>query len=561
MKNAGKNGRKWIASLLVLVILLMMPGAAFADDVDASGDIVILYTSDVHCGIDKGFGYAGLQQIRDSLVAQGNTVLLVDDGDSIQGEPIGTMSRGESIIALMNQLKYDVAIPGNHEFDYGMNQFLHLTEQAEFPYISCNFNHEGELVFAPYIILEENGKRIAFVGVTTPETLTSSTPKYFKDDNGEYVYGFFQDGSGEALYQAVQDAVDSAREEGADYVYVLGHLGNEESCRPWTYADVISNTTGIDVLLDGHSHDTDQVTMKNKAGKDVIRSACGTKLAAVGYSRITPDGKISCGLYTWNNPESAPALLGIRNELSNAVDGEIRALDETLKKTVAETKVDLTIHDPTEVDNSGAPIRMVRRAETNLGDLCTDAFRDQGGAEIALLNGGAIRTGIEAGEITLGEILAVNPFGNNLCVIEVTGQQLLDALEWGSRAIPGEGGGFLQVSGLSYEINADVESSCKTDENGLFAEVEGARRVQNVLVNGEPINPKGTYSLAGTDYLLLNNGDGFTMFAGAELLQDRVKLDNQVLIDYITETLGGSIGEEYEDPYGQGRIVIIEEEA
>ena len=478
-----------------------------------------------------------------------------------QGQHLGVHGAlGDALIDLMNAMGYEVAIPGNHEFDYGMEQFLALTEKANFPYISCNFNHNGELVFDPYVIRELGGAKIAFVGVTTPETLRSSTPRYFQDENGEFVYGFLQDETGEAVYNAVQNAVDAARAEGADYVVVMGHLGNEEECRPWTYADVISNTNGIDVLLDGHSHDTDQVVMKNKDGEEVLRSACGTKLACVGYCRIAADGSVSTGLYTWNNPVAAPALLGIENEMSAAVAAATDVLSEKLQEVVASSIVDLTISDPVEVDANGRPIRMVRRAETNLGDLCADAYRFQSGADIAFVNGGGVRVNINAGDITLNDILKVHPFGNAMCVIEVTGQQILDALEWGARSVPSENGGFLQVSGLSYEIHSYIESPCLTDENTMFAGIEGERRVKNVLVAGEPIDPEAIYTLASHNYMLLDHGDGYTMFDGAPLLQDSVKLDNQVLIDYITENLGGVIGEEYEDLTGQGRIVIFEEQ-
>ncbi len=556
--------KKFLSLLLALLMVCsLVSGMAFADDeaaaVERSADIVILFTSDVHCGIDQGFGYAGLSEIYDHLVAQGNKVILVDDGDNIQGEPIGTMTKGEALVDLMNKVGYSVAIPGNHEFDYGMEQFLSLAKQAKFSYVSCNFNHEGELVFDPYVIRELDGMKVAFVGVTTPKTLTSSTPRYFQDENGEFVYGFFQDETGEGVYNAVQSAVDDARAEGADYVVVLGHMGNEEECHPWTYSDVISNVSGIDVFLDGHSHDTDQVVMKDKDGKEVIRAACGTKLSCIGWCRIDTEGKITTGLYTWNNNESAPALLGIANKTSAFVDKATSALEKKLKEVVASSEVLLTINDPEEVDANGKPIRMVRRAETNLGDLCADAYRIQSGADIAFVNGGGIRVSINAGKITLNDILKVHPFGNAMCVIEVTGQQILDALEWGARAVPGENGGFLQVSGLSYEIHSYIESPCKSDENSMFAGIEGERRVQNVLVDGKPIDPEATYTLASHDYMLLNNGDGYTMFDGAPLLQDRVKLDNQVLIDYITETLEGVIGEEYENLTGEGRIVIVEE--
>ena len=525
---------------------------------DPSGDIVILYTSDIHCGINQGFGYAGLQAIREYHLSQGDAVFLVDNGDNIQGEPVGTMSMGKLPLDLMNAMGYDVAIPGNHEFDYGMEQFLSLAESAEFPYVSCNFNREGERVFDSYVILEAGETKVAFVGVTTPKTLTSSTPRYFQDENGDFVYGFLQDMSGEKLYDAVQQAVDGARADGADYVIVLGHMGNIAESSPYTYADVISHITGIDAFLDGHSHDTEQVEMKDREGHSVLRSACGTKLANIGWCRIAADGKVTAGLYTWNNSVSLPTMLGLKNDMSLAVDRALATLNEELGTVVAKTSVDLTICDP-EPDANGNPVRMVRRAETNLGDLCADACRFQSGADIALVSGGGIRVNIPAGDITLNDILRVNPFGNEMCVLELTGEQILDALEWGAHSVPAEHGGFLQVSGLSYEVHSYIESSCTEDENRCFTGVAGERRVKNVLIGGEPIDPEGVYSVGGFDYLLLNQGDGYSMFKGAKILQDRVKLDNQVLIDYITENLGGVIGEEYEDPFGQGRITIIEE--
>ena len=545
---------------LILALAMLLGCVAYAqDDAQLSQDVVVLFTSDVHCGVDQGFGYAGLAAVRDSLEAAGNHVLLVDNGDAIQGEPIGTMTTGEAIIQLMNAVGYDIAIPGNHEFDYGMDRFLELTEKANFPYISANFNKEGELVFASYVMKDFDGVQIAFVGVTTPKTITSSTPKYFQDDEGNFVYGFMQDESGEKLYEAVQTAVDNAREEGADYVVAMGHMGNEAECSPWTYADVIANTTGIDAFLDGHSHDTDQVAMANKDGEDVLRAACGTKLAGIGYLRIAVDGSISTGLYTWNNDVALPELLGLENDISIAVDEAVAELDEKLGEVVAKTDVELTINDPVAAMEDGTPVRIIRNAETNLGDLCADAYRDQSGADIAFVNGGGIRVSIPAGDITLNDILSVHPFGNAMCVVEATGQQILDALEWGARSVPGENGGFLQVSGLTYEIHTYIESSAKADENTMFAGVEGEYRVKNVMVGGEPLDLEKTYTLASHNYMLKNGGDGFNMFMDCNLLQDEVMLDNQVLINYITGTLGGVVGEQYADPYGEGRIVGVAE--
>ena len=546
---------------LLLSLCLLLGCAAFAEEAAPAlkKNLVILFTSDAHCGIDQGWGYAGLYAVKESL-AKDNNVLLVDDGDAIQGEPIGTMTKGEAIIDIMNVMGYDVAIPGNHEFDYGMDGFLELTKKANFPYISCNFNKEGELVFQPYVIKEVDGVKIAFVGITTPTTLRTSTPKYFMNEDEEFIYGFLQDETGEALYAAVQKAVEDARAEGAQYVIAMAHLGNEAECMPWTYNDVISNTTGIDALLDGHSHDTDQVIMKNKDGKDVVRSACGTKLASIGAVTITTDGKISSELYTWGQKIAAPTLLSLDNPAAKAVEAAKALLNDKLGEVVAKSTVDLIIYDPVAVTEDGRPVRIIRQTETNLGDLCADAYLDQSsGADIALVNGGGIRVSINKGDITLNDILKVHPFGNSLTVIEATGQQVLDALEWSVHSAPGEFGGFDQVAGLTFEYDPTIPSPCKQDSNGFFAGVDETleRRVRNVLVAGEPLDAEKLYKVSSHDYQLLNKGDGYTMFEGAKVLQESVKLDNQVLIDYITGTLGGLVSEGYDNPYGQGRIVAV----
>ncbi|MBQ6514331.1 MAG: bifunctional metallophosphatase/5'-nucleotidase [Clostridia bacterium] len=553
---------KKLLALLLSLCMLLGCCAALAEETAGPAlakNLVILYTSDVHCGLDKGWGYAGLYAIKESMSAD-NYVLLVDDGDSIQGEPVGTMTTGEAIVDVMNTVGYDIAIPGNHEFDYGMKRFLELTQRANFPYISCNFNKEGELVFQPYIIKEFDGVKIAFIGVTTPLTPRSSTPKYFQDDQGNFIYGFLQDETGEALYSAVQKAADDARAEGANYVILISHLGNEEEVIPWRYNDVIENTTGIDVLLDGHSHDTDQVMVKNKDGQDVIRSAVGTKMANIGCLTIGTDGSITTQLLIWNCDTPAPKLLGLKNAASEAVSDATDLLNQVLKEVVAKSAVDLYFYDPTAVSEDGKPIRIIRRAETNLGDLCADAYRDQGGGtDIAFVNGGGIRVQLSAGDLTLNDILNVHPFGNSLTVIEVTGQQVLDALEWSVHSLPGEFGGFNQVSGITFEYDCTIESPVVSDDNGMFIKVDESkeRRVRNVLVGGEPLDPEKIYTLASHDYQLLDHGDGYTMFDGCKVLQESVKLDNQVLIDYITQTLGGVVSDGYEEPYGQGRIVSV----
>ena len=534
---------------------MVLAGCGTGNSTPAAKDIVILYTNDAHCGIEDGMGYQGLSAAKRALLAAGNKVLLVDNGDAVQGDTIGTLSKGEYIIDIMNKLGYDVATPGNHEFDYGMDQFNKLVEKADFEYISCNFvDKDGNPVLKPYVIKEADGVKIAFVGISTPKTITTSTPTYFQDGEGNYIFGFLQDETGEKLYTAVQNAVDAARKEGAKYVIAMAHLGIEADCQPWTSSDVIVNTSGIDALLDGHSHSTIAMELvKNKDGKEIPLSSTGTKLVNIG--KLT----ISDGVFTTELVSDYAA----KDDTTDVFVKSIQEKNEALVNTVvARTSVDLTTKH-----SDGT--RAIRNRETNLGDLCADAYRAVSGADIALVNGGGIRADIPAGDITYGQIIKVHPYGNALCVVEATGQEIIDALEWtarntmatfsdGENAI-GEMGGFLQVSGLKYTIDTTVKSSAKGDDKSMFVSVDGAYRVKNVKVlkNGKyvDIDPKATYTVASHNYMLKDSGDGINMFADNKLLQDSVMLDNQVLINYIKDSLGGVVPATYAAP--QGRITVI----
>ena len=538
---------------VLLVVSMLMTGLAFAEEATEveHQPVVVLYTNDVHCGIEDAIGYAGLAAYEKAYEKLGYEVILVDNGDAIQGGPIGTLSKGEYIIDIMNAVGYDIATIGNHEFDYGMDVFMSLREKAEFPYISANFcDLEGNTILDPYVIKELGGWKVAFVGASTPETFTKSTPTFFQDAEGNYIYSFCQGEDGANLYAAVQKAVDAARAEGAEIVIVMSHLGTDGSSVPYTSSDLIVNTTGINAVLDGHSHSVWEMELvQNAAGEDVILTSTGTKLNNVGSLVINVGDDQTPVLTTALHSESL-----FQDEEAEAFIATVKAqYEETLNQVVATTAVDLTTKDPATGE------RAVRTAETNLGDLCADAYRVVLGADVAFVNGGGVRADIPAGDITYGQILSVHPFGNMACLIEATGQQILDALEMSARALPDENGGFLQVSGLSYEINVSVPSSVVLDDENSFVEVSGERRVQNVLVDGAPIDPEATYTLASHNYMLKSGGDGMVMFKGDPILQDEVLIDNQVLINYIVDTLGGVVGEDYADPYGQGRITIIVE--
>ena len=560
--------KKVFACLLALVMLLglvAVPAAAKAEGEEAK-DIVILYTNDVHCGIADNIGYAGLARVKAAYEAAGKEVILVDNGDSVQGDVIGTLSKGEALVELMNEVGYDVAVPGNHEFDYGMDQFNKNVSLAKFQYVCCNFlNDNGEAVLKPYTIIEKGGKKIAFVGIDTPESFTKSTPTYFQDGEGNFIFSFCEGNKGQDLYDKVQETVDAARAEGADYVIALAHLGIDSQSSPWMSTEVITNTTGIDAMLDGHSHSViSGEAVKNKDGNDVILTSTGTKLANVGIFTITGEGKMSSMLLDADAIQfiSAVGVLTDDNGAGEAVTAAIAKNEELVNTVVAKTAVTLTTTDPVAVDEKGNAIRIVRNQETNLGDLCADAYRAMGNTDIAFVNGGGIRANIEEGDITYGQIIKVHPFGNALCTVEASGQEILDALEMSVASMPGESGGFLHVSGLKFTVDLNVESTVVKDEMKMFVEVAGDRRVKDVEVLQEdgtyaPLDPNKTYTLACHNYLLKDMGDGYTMFADNNFLSEDVMLDNQVLINYIVDVLGGTVGGEYVDPYGQGRITII----
>ena len=549
------------AAFMTFAVTLGIAAGSFSIEAMAQdNDIVILFTNDVHCAVDDNIGYAGLALYEQEMQRQTPYVTLVDAGDTVQGAPIGTLSEGGYIIDIMNKLGYDIAIPGNHEFDYKVPRLLELNDRLACKYISSNFINlkTGEPQFAPYKILDYGGTKVAYVGITTPESFTKSTPAYFQDENGNYIYSFCEDSTGQRLYAQVQSAVDAARAEGAQYVIAVSHLGLEGTTPIWTADAVIRNTNGINALIDGHSHENYKTTFPNKDGVQIIAAQTGTKLKSIGKMVIKPDGTITAEMV--DNVVSSklgPAAFVEGNTVKavdNTTDAFIKNIQsqysETLKQVIGSTKVELTVLDP----ETGK--RAIRSAETNLGDLTADGYRAITGADIAFSNGGGIRASIKAGDITYNDALTVFPFGNSACMIEAKGQQIKDALEMGARNLPQENGGFLQVSGLTYAVNTSVPSSVVTDDKGNFLRVNGAYRVSDIMVGGQPLDPNRTYKLASHNYMLLSGGDGMTMFSGCNVLLQDVAVDVDVLYNYINKNLGGVVGEDYANPRGQGRIVI-----
>lgn len=547
--------------IAALLILLLAVGFAFAKEKEKK-PIVVIYTNDVHCGYLDNNTYSGLAAVKTQYQAKygKENVVLVDNGDAIQGAAIGTVSYGQYIVDLMNAVGYDFAVFGNHEFDYTLPRLAEVIQRSHAQYLACNIKYKGPVGSnklwgsKPYKIVKFGDVKVAFIGVATPDSLTQSNPTYFTDSRGRYIYDF---ASGEDMYEVVQKYVDKVRRKGADYVIALTHLGLEAEASPNRSVDLIEHTNGIDVVLDGHSHSVvESVAFDNKDGRKVLYSQTGTKLQYIGVLTIDPENGTMKTELIQTKDRSAEI-----DKIVERIDSEYRA---AMKNVVAHSQVELPIRSP-------EGYRIVRNREAAIGDLCADAFRMVSGADIGFMNGGCIRDALHKGDITLEQIIALNPFGNKLCMVETTGQQILDALEHGSKATQkdshvgenavGESGGFLHVSGLKYTIDTSIPSSVVTDSKGMFVKVDGPRRVKNVVVGSNekgwtPIDPEKKYTLACHNYKLHSMGDGFTMFVNDKFLIDSALLDNQVLISYIRDFLNGQI---LESQYGkpQGRITVI----
>ena len=558
--------------------------AASACWVGDKSDVTILYTNDVHTYIDKQspkLTYAAIADLKQSYQNAGKDVLLVDAGDHVQGTAYGSMDEGASIIKLMNAAGYDVATPGNHEFDYGMDRAKAIMKEADFPYLSCNWvDLRTTLRVLPSVkVFVRGGRRIAFVGVTTPETFTKSTPAYFMDKaQRKYIYDIQGGEDGKKLYDAVQKAIDKAKLL-ADVVIGLGHLGVDPSSSPWTSEEVIAHTSGFDAFIDGHSH----TVMENKqvqdaSGKAVTLTQTGSYFANVGEMTIAADGTITTKLI--------PTHEGMDAGIAAMQTSWVNTVDDMLGEKIAVGDSDFYVTDP------ATGKRRIRSAETNLGDFVADGIYayfnevEKLHCDVAIMNGGGIRADVPAGDWTFKTCKQVSPFGNVACLMSVTGKQIQDALEFAAR-FAGEGGkengGFLQVAGATYEIHTDIPNTVQTDEKNVWiGSATGTPRVQNVKIYDKasgsylPLDPNKTYALAGMNYTLRNLGDGFAMFDGAELIKDYVSEDYLVMSTYAMIFDGADAAGlphlssansplaaypgyllNYEQPYGAGRITIL----
>lgn len=545
--------KRFIVSLLttLMSVSLVSCGKIEPEDEDTpkkeDKDISIIYTTDVHCGVDTNLGYAKVENYKKNL-EKTNYVALVDAGDYLQGEFIGAISKGEYIVEIMNEMKYDVVTLGNHEFDYGVDVLKDRLTQYQGDVVSCNFsyigNKENKLnMVIPYVIKEYGNRKVGFVGITTPKTLTTSDPKTFIED-GHVAYSFGAD-TVENFYSVVQNNIDQCKANGADYVIALSHLGSPDSFSPFSSIDVIEHTSGVTAFLDGHSHtDLPWTTKKNKDNVDTLLVDTGYKLNEFASLTISKEGTIT-------------------HEFINEYETKDQHIDEFVasinaKAEEAGSKVVANI----DIDLEGER-NFVRTREAQIGDLIADAYRYYGESDIALVNGGGIRDSLKKGDVTYEQMMNVHPFGNYLMKKKTTGAKIRDYLEFTSMKVtdvPRENqfGAFAQVSGLKYTIDTTIPSSVATTTSGEFVSVDGPRRVTDikVLENDTYVDLDDTkeYTIASHDFLLASGGDGANLFVNDEVIATPVLFDYEVLINYIVDVLHGQLASKYSKV--DNRIII-----
>ena len=584
---------------IVLGALSLLTLASCGNDVivinksDTREDIKILYTNDIHSYIanttkDKEGNEVAALRLNNiagyykKLKNDFKNVMLVDAGDEVQGAIYGAIDRGVDMINIMNNVGYDLACPGNHDFDYGMDAFKGFVQEANYPYISCNFKESnGKNVLDAYKIFEIGGAKIGFVGISTPSTITTSTPTFFQNSKGEFIYTFDGQYKKEDLYNSVQETVDEIKNK-VDYVIALGHLGVgiDEQKLGITSIDVINNTTGLDAFIDGHSHTLmEKKIVKSKDDKDVVLTQTGFYLeSGFGVMDITKDGNINTTLV--NNIEDKD------DNVKNLEDALIDKVNNQLGQKIATLDKNLYIMTP-----GNDRQRIVRARETNMGNIASDSIywyineSRKLDCDIAFVNGGGLRTGIDAGDVTYLSCKSVMPFGNQICLIKTKGINIKNAIEMGVNVVdgwndewnsPAENGGFIHAAGLKYDVDCNVPCHVKTDSSGMFVSVDGEYRVKNLMVYNkntkeyEPLDDNKEYLLGGINYLLRNQGNGLTMFNDSELVLDYIDEDYTVFAKYFmafdntkinnqNSPLKGYINYlyDYENPYGSNRINIL----
>ena len=531
-----KKSRVLTAVLAVCLAVTMMPMFSFAAETDGNAglndDITVIYSSDINGGVDTNIGLAGMAAYVNEMKTKSRYVELVDAGNALSGTVLASTSKGEYVVEALNAAGYSFAVPGVGEFSYGVDSLIgSLAKAADYQYISCNFTNTstGQTVFKPYKLVSYGNTKVAYVGISDPDIL-ARYEAYFKNSDGSYAYSFADGNNGKDLYASVQTAIDTAKAEGAQYVIAIGSLRDAED-QAYTAKSIIENTSGINAFINSNSGKAsagEQVKTKDDMYALLTSPGEGTK--NIGVLTLSAAGKtVSSQLI------SAYKLKDIKTK--DAIDALTKEYSGDLNEAFATTSSRLAA-------TNGSGVRIVESSETNLGDLAADAYRAVTGADIAFVEASEIKTDIAVGGMSYNDVIRALPGNKNISVAKVSGFDLMDALEMSARLYPNRNSGFLQVSGVTFDIQETIIPSVTVDGLGNFVSVDDDYRVTNVMVNGKELDLMGTYTVAGTNDLL-NGKTGYTMLTNGPLTKVNVSVDNQALTTFIINNLKGTVGGAY----------------
>ena len=546
--------RKALALLLSVVMSLsLLVSTAWAEDPmtqDLAGKTVILHTNDVHGAIQD---YAKVAALKADYEARGADVYLVDAGDFSQGSVYVSLHKGADAITMLNAVGYDFVTLGNHEFDYGAQQLADNLKKANFRILCSDvLDADGDPVANAAVTaeVEESGLKIGFFGLATPETKTKANPALIKG------LTFL---SGEALYKCAQEDIDWLKGQNVDVIICLTHLGVDKESQPNTSYDLYKNTTGIDFIIDGHSH---TVMTKGPNGEPI--QSTGTALANVGViiidnaTKKIEENKLVPIWHTEKKDDKSVTVYDYTKE-DAAVAAAAKAIMDPIDAAYGE------VFAKSAVDLNGAKAPGNRTEETNMGDLITDAMMwaiktkapsvDMTNA-VAITNGGGIRAAINKGDITKKDINTVLPFGNTLAVVYVKGSELLEALEASTYCTPEAVGGFPQFAGMEVELNIapKYDKNAKEYPGSEYFGPKSINRITIKSINGKAFDPNATYAVI-TNNFMAAGGDTYYAFAAAKEQFDTGLPLDEILMEYITTELNGVVGEQYAKP--QGRLTIV----
>ena len=530
--------KKVLSLLLVLAMMFSLGITAGAEEPaeDLSDSIIILHTNDVHGAID---GYAKAAALKKTYEDMGAYVLLMDAGDFIQGDPTVSTSEGATAVELMNMAGYDVAAPGNHEFDYGYANLKDLAGKAEFPIVAANVLYGGKTAFTDNVTFTApDGTKIGVFGLDTPETSTKAHPAKIKGVT------FLAD---DDLVACAQEQVNELEAEGCDIIVCLGHLGIDDESTGNRSIDLLEEVDGVDLFIDGHSH-SDLNDVLEAVGEDglvngTLLTSTGTKFESIGVVVI------SDGVMQAINIPTSDIVVKPDKTVADRAAAIQKEIDDEYGAAFAKTEVEL----------NGVKAE-VRTGETNLGNLITDALvwgAAEAGTKVdaAVTNGGGIRASIAKGGITKKDVNTVLPFGNTLSIVKVTGTELLEALEASTYCTPETIGGFPHVSGIVFTVDTGKPYDQGEQYPGsTYYAPKSIQRVTIQSVGGKAFDPKATYTIATNDFLAAG-GDTYYAFKTASVNYDLGAPMDEVVMDYITEELDGVVtAEEY--GAAEGRITI-----